>query len=176
MVATLIILSLATALLLSWTRSLVVLVAAQVVLALMLAIMGIHAGRLLHDAVPSSIRAGVSSGAGTVTSVLFLPFALVFGWAARENGFYWSGFLLAGAVVVVSVLLVLSARASRSVVPVEVAAIAKEEAPQVAEHENEIACKQMVELVAATSTMLSRQGPERSLRSTWPAATDAPRT
>jgi hypothetical protein len=93
MLAVLIILPLGTALLLTWSRSLAVLVAAQVVLALVLAIIGIHSGRLLHDAVPSSIRAGASSGAGTLTSVLFLPFSLVFGWAARENGVQRSGFL-----------------------------------------------------------------------------------
>ena len=62
--AVLIILSLGTALLLTWTRSLAIIVTAQVVLALVLAIIGIHASKLLHDAVPSSIRAGVSSGAG----------------------------------------------------------------------------------------------------------------
>jgi MFS family permease len=144
----LIILSLAATLLLTWTRSLGVLVAAQVVLALVLVIMGIHASRLLHDAVPSSIRAGVSSGAGTLTSVLFLPFALVFGWAARKNGVYWSGFMLAGAVVVVSVLLIVSVRASRSLPPVEVAVTAKQEAEEVARQTQEIACKQLVELVA----------------------------
>ena len=94
--AVLIILALASALLLTWTRSLTVIVTAQVVLALVLAIVGIHASRLLHDAVPSSIRAGVSSGAGTITWVLFIPFSLVFGWAAREHGVHWSGFMLAG--------------------------------------------------------------------------------
>src|SRR5215216_5294417 len=135
------------ALLLTWTRSLAVLVTAQVVLALVLAIVGIHASRLLHDAVPSSIRAGVSSGAGTITWVLFVPFSLVFGWAARENGVHWSGFMLAGAVVVVAVLLVFSVRGSRGVVTVEVAATAKEEAVAVAERED-LACKQLVELVA----------------------------
>jgi MFS family permease len=62
MLAVLIILSLAAALLLTWTRSLAGVVTAQVVLALVLAIIGIHASRLLHDAVPSSIRAGVSLG------------------------------------------------------------------------------------------------------------------
>jgi MFS family permease len=80
------ILSLAAALLLSWTRSLAVLVTAQVLLALALAIIAIHASRLLNDAVPSAIRAGVSSGAGTLTWVLFLPFSLMFGWVAREDG------------------------------------------------------------------------------------------
>ena len=148
MLATLIILALATALLLTWTRSLGVLVAAQVVLALVLAIVAIHASRLLHDAVPSSIRAGVSSGAGTMTWTLFLPFSLVFGWTARENGVHWSGFMLAGAVLVVAVLLVVSVRASRGVAPVEVAATAKEEAVEVTQRAQELACKQLVELVA----------------------------
>jgi len=148
MLAVLIILSLAAALLLTWTRSLPVIVTAQVVLGLVLAIIGIHASRLLHDAVPSSVRAGVSSGAGTMTWVLFLPFSLVFGWAARENGVHWSGFMLAGAVVVVGVLLVISVRASRGVAPVEVAATAKEEAVEVTQRAQELACKQLVELVA----------------------------
>jgi MFS family permease len=148
MLAVLIILSLTASLLLTWTRSLTVLVAAQVVLGLVLAIIGIHAGRLMHDAVPSSIRAGVSSGAGTMTWMLFLPFSLVFGWAAQENGVHWSGFMFAGAVVVVGVLLVVSVRASRGVAPVEVAATAKEAALEVAESGDEVACKQFVELVA----------------------------
>jgi Putative zinc-finger len=123
-------------------------VTTQVVLALVLAIIGIHASRLLHDAVPSSIRAGVASGAGTITWALFVPFSLVFGWAALENGVHWSGFMLAGAVLVVAVLLVVSVRASRGVAPVEVAATAKEEAVAVAQRGHELACKQLVELVA----------------------------
>jgi Putative zinc-finger len=148
MLAALIILSLATALLLTWTRSLAIVVTAQVVLALVLAIIGIHASKLLHDAVPSSVRAGVSSGAGTMTWVLFLPFSLVFGWTAQENGVHWSGFMLAGAVVVAGVLLVVSARARRGVAPAEVAATAKEEAVEVVQRSHELACKQLVELVA----------------------------
>ena len=149
LVAVLIIFSLVAALLLAWTRSLAVLVAAQVVLGLALAIIAIHAGRLLHDAVPSSIRAGVSSGAGTLTSILFLPFSLVFGWVARENGMSWSGFMLAGAVVIVGMLLVISVRAARSAAPAEVAAVtAKQEALEVTESVDELACKQLVELVA----------------------------
>ena len=148
LLAILIILSLVGALLLSWTRSLAFLVMAQIVLALALAIIGIHASRLLHDAVPSAIRAGVSSGAGTLTWLLFLPFSLVFGWVARENGVYRSGYMLAGAVVVVGILLVVSVRASRGVAPVEVAATAKEEAVEVAQGAQELACKQLVELVA----------------------------
>jgi hypothetical protein len=120
--------------------------AALVVLGLGLAIIGIHAGRLLHDAVPSSIRAGVSSGAGTLTSVLFLPFSLVFGWVARENGINWSGFMLTGAVVIVGMLLVISIRVGLRTAPAE-AATAKQEALEVTESTDELACKQLVELV-----------------------------
>jgi MFS family permease len=148
MVAVLITLSLATALLLTWTGTLSLVIAAQVVLALALAIIGIHASRLLHDAVPSSIRAGVSSGAGTLTWVLFLPFSLVFGWTARDSGIDRSGFMLAGVVVILSVLLIISVRASRGIAPVEVAATAKQEAIEVTQHAEEMACKQLVELVA----------------------------
>ena len=148
MLAAVIILSLLATVLVSWTRSLLVVVAAQVLLALILAIIGIHASQLLHDAVPSSIRAGVSSGAGTMTWLLFLPFSLVFGWVARDNGVNRSGFMLAGAVLVVAVLLVASVRASRGVAPVEVAVTAKEEAVEVTERAGELACKQLVELAA----------------------------
>ena len=148
MVTVLIILSLASALLLAWTRSLVIVVAAQVVLGLILAILGIHASQLLHDAVPSSIRAGVSSGAGTMTWLLFLPFSLVFGWVAQQSGVNRSGYLLAGTVVVLAVLLVASVRASRGVAPVEVVATAREQAINVTERAGELACKQLVELAA----------------------------
>jgi hypothetical protein len=56
--------------------------------------------------------------------------------------------MLAGAVVVVGVLLIVSVRASRGVAPAEVAATAKQEAVEVAQRTDEIACKQLVELVA----------------------------
>ena len=148
MLALLMTVSLVTALLLSWTRSLPLLMAAQVVLALVLAIIGIHASRLLHDAVPSSVRAGVSSGGGTLTWLLFLPFSLVFGWVAAENGINRSGLMLVGAVVLLGILLVLSIRASRWVAPVQLAATAKQEAVEVALASGELACKQLVELVA----------------------------
>jgi MFS family permease len=148
MLGLLIILSLGTTLLLTWTRSLPLLITAQVLLALVLAIISIHASRLLHDAVPSSVRAGVSSGGGTMTWALFLPFSLAFGWVAAENGINWSGFMLAGAVIVLAALLILSVRASRGITPVQVAATAKQEAVEVAQAPEQLACKQLVELVA----------------------------
>jgi hypothetical protein len=56
--------------------------------------------------------------------------------------------MLTGAVVVVSVLLVVSFRASRGLAPVQVAVTAKEEAVEVTQRAHELACKQLVELVA----------------------------
>ncbi len=176
LLAILIILSLAGALLLAWTRSLPVIITAQVLLALALAIIGIHASRLLHDTVPSAIRAGVSSGAGTLTWMLFLPFSLAFGWVARENGVYWSGFLLAGAAVVVATLLILSIRASRGVTPVEVAATAKQEAVEVAElHAMKSRANNSSNSWPTTSTTHSQRICEHDSSSISPAATDAPR-
>jgi MFS family permease len=96
----------ATPVLLSVSRQLVVVVVAQTVLALVLAILGIHAGRLLHDAVPSRIRAGVSSGAGTFSWLLFLPFSVVLGAVARRDGVQTAGWLVVGGSVVLAVLLV----------------------------------------------------------------------
>ena len=92
--------------LLAASHALVVVALAQTLLALSLAILGIHAGRLLHDAVPSTIRAGVSSGAGTLSWVLFLPFSLVFGVLARSRGVYWAGWMLTGVTATLALLVV----------------------------------------------------------------------
>jgi hypothetical protein len=101
-----------SSILLAITHALVLVVAAQTVLALLLAIIGIHAGRLLHDTVPSNIRAGVSSGAGTSSWVLFLPFSLVFGALARSHGVYWAGWVLVGVVAALALLFMFSTRAA----------------------------------------------------------------
>ena len=42
--------------------------------------------RRLHDAVPSTIRAGVASGVGTLTWLAFVPFALAFGAVSESVG------------------------------------------------------------------------------------------
>ena len=126
----------ATTVVLAVTRSVAAVVVAQVVLALLLAVVAIYAGRLLHDAVPSTIRAGVSSGAGTASWVLFLPFALALGWLGREQGVPRTGWLLTGAALLVGVLLVVSVRRARPVAePAEVAP------------PGEVACRELVDLV-----------------------------
>jgi MFS family permease len=129
----------AFALALSQNGSLVVVIGAQALLALSLAIIGIHAGRLLHDGVPSAIRAGVSAGVGTLSWILFLPFSIFFGWFAREHGVLLSGWLLAAAAFLVGLLLVASIRR-----PGKPGAAAPGEAAQTAD---EFACQDLVEVV-----------------------------
>jgi MFS transporter/putative zinc finger protein len=130
----------AAALALSQTRSLAAVIGAQALLALSLAIIGIHAGRLLHDGVPSTFRAGVSSGVGTLSWMLFLPFSLMFGWYAREHGVQQSGWFLTGAALVIGLLLVVAA-ARRRAEPIAATT------GEVASAPVELACKELVELV-----------------------------
>jgi MFS family permease len=91
---------------LNTTSSIAAVIAAQVILALLIGIAGIHAGAALHDAVPSAVRAGVASGAGTISWIGFLPFALTFGWVTKQYGVHASGWMMTAATIVVSGLLV----------------------------------------------------------------------
>jgi len=109
-------------------------VAAQAVLALLLAIMSIRAGKLLHDGVPSQVRAGVSSGVGTLSWVLFLPFSLLFGWFARSHSVRQAGWFLTTAALLIALLLLASTFRGRS-----------RTAPQTPPAE--LACQELVELV-----------------------------
>jgi predicted MFS family arabinose efflux permease len=115
-------------------RSLGAVIVAQTVLALLLAIFGIRAGKLLHDAVPSNIRAGVSSGAGTLSWVLFLPLSLVFGWFAHNHGVRLAGWFLVGAAALIAALLIVSTFRRPRPALVQVAT-------------DELACQEFVELV-----------------------------
>jgi hypothetical protein len=84
--ATVIVVMLACSLTLTTSHDPVAVIAAQVALALLLVTVSTVLTRLLHDAIPSSIRAGVSSGVGTLTWMAFLPFALAFGFLSRSAG------------------------------------------------------------------------------------------
>jgi hypothetical protein len=104
------------------SHSVIVVAAAQTLLQLALAVAAIHAGRLLHDAVPSNVRAGVSSGAGTLSWVLFLPFSVGFGVVARGHGVYTAGWIVVGICAALAALLLLSMRPVR-VTPAEIDAL-----------------------------------------------------
>jgi hypothetical protein len=126
----------AAALALTQTHALAAVIAAQVVLALLLAIISIRAGKMLHDGVPSNVRAGVSSGVGTLSWVLFLPFSLAFGWFARAHGVQQASWFLTAAALLVALLLIAPSLRPRPK-PATVSA---------PKHE-EFACQELVELV-----------------------------
>lgn len=129
----------ATPVALATSHSLLAVVLSQATLQLLLTIIGIHAGLLLHDAVPSAIRAGVSSGVGTLSWVLFLPFSLVFGALAQARGVWWTGWVLVGVVVLLAVLLVVSA--------VRTPPARTTPNPEPSHPSTEIACRELVSLV-----------------------------
>lgn len=81
-------------------------VGAQVTLTLLVVAVSIPVTRQLHDAVPSTIRAGVASGVGTLTWLAFVPFALAFG-AVSETAGLDRGALLFVAVGVMTAILML---------------------------------------------------------------------
>ena len=128
----------AAAVTLTWTRSLAAVIAAQTVLALLLAIFSIRAGKLLHDGVPSTLRAGVSSGVGTFSWLLFLPFSLALGWFSRGNGVQPAGWFLTAAALLIGLLLIASEFRRQPLPPATT---------DLATPPDEIACKELVELV-----------------------------
>ena len=81
-------------------------VGVQVALTLLVVAVSIPVLRRLHDAVPSSIRAGVASGVGTLTWLTFVPFALGFGAVSERAGVDRAGWLLV-AIAAVAALLVI---------------------------------------------------------------------
>jgi predicted MFS family arabinose efflux permease len=81
-------------------------VVVQVLLTLLVVAVSIPVLRRLHDAVPSTIRAGVASGVGTLTWLTFVPFALVFGAVSQRAGVDRAGWLLVAIGVVAALLIV----------------------------------------------------------------------
>ena len=117
-------LMLAASVVLTTTGWVVAVIVAQVVLVLLLGIAGIHAGAMLHDAVPSAIRAGVASGAGTISWIGFLPFALTFGWVTQQYGMHASGWMITAAILAVGGLLLwMSLRQPAAAVAAEIPAL-----------------------------------------------------
>lgn len=95
---------------LTTSRTVAVVVLAQIVLVLLVVAVSIPTTRRLHDAVPSTIRAGVASGVGTLTWLIFLPFAFLFGAVSNRAGVHDAGWTLGGVAVITVVLLVWTCR------------------------------------------------------------------
>jgi MFS family permease len=88
------------------SRQPLIVVGAQVILTLVVVAVSIPVMRSLHDAVPSTIRAGVASGVGTLTWLAFVPFALVVGAVAQSAGIDRAGWLFTAVGVAAAVLMV----------------------------------------------------------------------
>lgn len=88
------------------SRSLLLVTAAQVLLVALMVTLTIFLTRLLHDGLSSDVRSGVASGVGAMTWLVFLPFALVFGWVSEHWGVHAAGtMLLAASALAVPLLM-----------------------------------------------------------------------
>jgi len=99
------------------SHTLTVVIAGQVLVALAAAMIGVRAGRLLHDAVGAHLRAGVSSGAGTLSWLIFLPVSVLFGQLSRGLGVQAAGLLIVLLVLSVAALLTHAAHRPSPAVP-----------------------------------------------------------
>jgi MFS family permease len=91
-------------------RGVVAITAAQIVLGLLLMAITVHVSRLLNDAVPSTVRAGVASGVSTMTWLVFLPFSLLFGAFSNALGVHSAALLIVGLALPLTGLVALTAR------------------------------------------------------------------
>jgi MFS family permease len=89
-----------------WSSAPAVVIGAQVLLTLVVVAVSIPVMRRLHDSVPSTVRAGVASGVGTLTWLAFVPFALLIGFVSDRVGIGDAGWLFVAAAVVAGILMV----------------------------------------------------------------------
>jgi hypothetical protein len=102
---TLVVVMLGCTLIMATSHNVVAVIAAQVGLALVLVVVGAFLSRLFHDEIPSTVRAGVSSGVGTLTWTAFLPFALAFGFVTKHSGVHAAAWMIVAVTAMTSVCL-----------------------------------------------------------------------
>jgi MFS family permease len=103
------------ALVLTFTRNLVVVVAAELLVAAGAIALEIHYLGELHGALDSKVRAGASSAVDTMSRGLIIPMALVFGATSRAAGIFTAGWILVAASAGLgAVMLYVQAKRSRT--------------------------------------------------------------
>ncbi len=65
--------------------------------------------RLLHDSLPSGVRAGAASGVSALSSSAFVLFALLFGVVSQHVGVFHAGWMVVGVALLAGALLVIVA-------------------------------------------------------------------
>jgi predicted MFS family arabinose efflux permease len=93
-------------LVLALAKNALLIVIAQVVLTIIVIGLGVLLTRLLHDGLPSRFRAGSASAVSTLSWLLFLPFALIFGALSERQSIFHAAWMVVGLTVVASGLLV----------------------------------------------------------------------
>jgi MFS family permease len=88
------------------SRNILVVTVAQFAVALAVVTTSIYVSRVLHDAVPSTIRSGVVSGVGALSWIGFLPFSLVFGHVSKHHGVGTAAWMITGVAVVAAAVLI----------------------------------------------------------------------
>jgi MFS family permease len=95
-----------SSLVLTSSHNLLVVMIAQVALAMLIVMASIHVTRLLHDAVPSTIRTGVASGVSAISWIIFVPFAVVFGLINKYASVHTAAWMIVVATVLIGLLLI----------------------------------------------------------------------
>jgi MFS family permease len=133
--ATVVAIMLACSLTLTTSHNPIVVIGAQVALALLLVAVSTLLTRLLHDEIASSLRAGVSSGVGTLTWMAFLPFALAFGFLSKHSGVHAAAWMVvaATAATCASLLRLALSRRPRAITRQESLPLASQPLPRLAE-------------------------------------------
>jgi predicted MFS family arabinose efflux permease len=91
---------------LTMSGNILVVTVAQFAVALLVVTMSIHVSRVLHDAVPSTIRSGVVSGVGALSWISFLPFSLAFGHVSKQYGVDTAAWMVTAVAVLAAAVLV----------------------------------------------------------------------
>jgi predicted branched-subunit amino acid permease len=85
--------------------------------------------RQLHDEIPSALRAGVSSGVGTLTWIGFLPLAIAFGLLSKHSGIHTAAWLLAALTAAACASLLRLAAAGHTATAAHTAQLVASPAP-----------------------------------------------
>ncbi len=93
-----------------FVRSPAVVIGAQVAAIVGITVLNIALTRYLHDAMPSSIRAGTSSVVSTIGYGVFIPTALGFGLLSRARGIFEASAFVTGALGVMCIAAVCARR------------------------------------------------------------------
>jgi hypothetical protein len=88
------------------SRNLLVVTTAQFTVALVVVMVSIYVSRVLHDAVPSTVRSGVVSGIGALSWITFLPVSLVFGQVSKHHGVEMAAWMITAVALIASAVLV----------------------------------------------------------------------